>query len=149
MILQGRSINPYMAAKNPGKNPFRTTLIAPCGINCAVCSAFLREKNRCPGCASANHSFRRHCSIAACSEIKARYRHGCGNFPCRRLKQLDLRYRTRYHVSMLENIDAIRRLGVRVFVKSERERWTCRHCGGTIDMHHNRCSACGAVPGEG
>lgn len=26
------------------------TLIAPCGINCGICRAYLREKNKCPGC---------------------------------------------------------------------------------------------------
>jgi hypothetical protein len=25
-------------------------LIAPCGMNCGVCMAYLREKNKCPGC---------------------------------------------------------------------------------------------------
>ncbi len=32
------------------KNPFKTTLIAPYGMNCAICMAFLREKNHCNGC---------------------------------------------------------------------------------------------------
>jgi predicted amidophosphoribosyltransferase len=31
-------------------------------------------------------------------------------------------------------------------VKSERERWTCKTCGGTIDVHHYRCSVCGKEP---
>lgn len=26
------------------------TLIAPCGMNCQLCYAFQREKNKCPGC---------------------------------------------------------------------------------------------------
>lgn len=29
---------------------FRKTLIAPCGINCGICLAFLRDKNTCMGC---------------------------------------------------------------------------------------------------
>lgn len=44
---------------------------------------------------------------------------------------------------MLENLEAIRKNGIREFVKTERERWTCTTCGGTIDVHHRRCSACG------
>jgi len=87
-----------------GKNPFRTTLVAPCGMDCAICMAFLREKNRCGGCYSANCSCRRHCTIAACEHIRGRYRHGCGSFPCRRLKQLDKRYRAKYRMSMLDNL---------------------------------------------
>lgn len=125
------------------KNPFRTTLIAPCGMDCAICSAHLREKNRCGGCYAPDRLCNINCTISACEHVKDRYRHDCGGFPCRRLKQLDKRYRTKYHMSMLENLAAISKDSIRAFVKSERERWTCTACGGTIDIHHYRCSACG------
>ena len=59
------------------------------------------------------------------------------------MQQLDKRYRTRYGMSMLENLDAIRQNGIRAFVRAEQERWTCRACSGTIDVHHGRCSKCG------
>ena len=29
---------------------FDPDLIAPCGMNCNICMAYLREKNKCPGC---------------------------------------------------------------------------------------------------
>ena len=128
------------------KSPFRTTLIAPCGMDCAICTAFLREKNRCGGCYSANCTCRRHCTIYACPQVKNRYTHTCSDFPCRRLQQLDKRYRTKYHMSMLDNLAAIKKDGIRAFVKTERERWTCKACGGTIDVHRYRCSACGKEP---
>ncbi len=135
--------------KNPGENPFRTTLVAPCGMDCAICSAFLREKNRCTGCATANHPSCRNCSVVTCTERKGRHGHTCGHFPCRRLKQLDARYRAKYRMSMLENLEIIRTKGLREFIRIERERWSCKICGGTIDVHHYRCSACGGVPEEG
>src|SRR5512137_2416920 len=125
------------------KDPFKATLVAPCGMDCAICSAFLREKNRCDGCYSANRKCSRNCTLAACMQVKNRFYHACDAFPCRRLEQLDKRYRTRYHMSMLDNLETIRKQGIRAFVKSERERWTCRTCGGTIDVHHGKCSACG------
>ncbi|MDD5456566.1 MAG: hypothetical protein PHV30_05985 [Candidatus Margulisbacteria bacterium] len=28
----------------------KPALIAPCGMNCAICLGYLREKNKCPGC---------------------------------------------------------------------------------------------------
>ena len=130
----------------PRQNPFRSSLVAPCGMDCAICAAFLREKNRCSGCTEANQSQRRHCTIAACEHIRKKFSHECGNFPCRRLKQLDKRYRTRYRMSMLDNLAAIRKDGIRAFVQSEREHWTCTACGGTIDVHHHCCSVCGKVP---
>ena len=40
----------------------------------------------------------------------------CAAFPCRRLRQLDLRYRTKYGMSMLANLEAIRTFGIRKFV---------------------------------
>ncbi len=48
---------------------------------------------------------------------------GCENYPCRRLKNLDKRYRTKYGMSMLENLEFIRENGVRKFVKREQKRW--------------------------
>jgi hypothetical protein len=127
----------------PVKNPFRTTLIAPCGMDCAICSAYLREKNRCGGCYTANRLCSKNCTISACEKVRGRYHHTCGDFPCRRLKQLDTRYRTRYGMSMIANLEAIRTHGIRAFVRTERERWTCKTCGGTIDVHHGKCAGCG------
>jgi hypothetical protein len=128
------------------KNPFRTSLIAPCGMDCAICMAFLREKNRCGGCYAPDRKCSRNCTIFACEQVKGRHCHTCVGFPCRQLKQLDARYRKKYHMSMLENLAAISRDGVRAFVISERERWTCKACGGTIDVHHYRCTGCGKEP---
>jgi hypothetical protein len=128
------------------QNPFRTILIAPCGMDCAICTAFLRKKNRCGGCYAPDRKCSKNCTVFACKMVRGRYHHDCGGFPCQRLKQLDARYRAKYHMSMLENLAAIRKLGIRAFVKSERERWTCKTCGGTIDIHHYRCSVCGKQP---
>ena len=125
------------------KNPFRTTLIAPCGMDCAICRAFLREKNHCNGCNSPYRNFNRNCSFSACEKRTGRYCHDCAEYPCRRLRQLDERYRKKYGMSMIENLEAIKEYGIRGFVKTERERWTCNACGGTINVHHGKCAACG------
>ncbi|HII76079.1 MAG TPA: DUF3795 domain-containing protein [Methanolinea sp.] len=125
------------------KNPFQTTLIAPCGMDCAICMAYLREKNHCDGCYSANCSCRRYCTIATCEHVRDRYRHTCEKYPCRRLTQLDKRYRTKYGMSMVENLNTIREHGIRAFVRIERERWTCKECGGVINVHTSRCASCG------
>jgi hypothetical protein len=128
------------------KNPFKTTLIAPCGMDCAICMARLRARNRCPGCRVPGRKHHPNCFIFSCLERKGRYCFSCTAFPCRRIVQLDERYRKKYHMSMLGNLTAIRKLGIRAFVKSERERWTCKTCGGTIDVHHACCSSCGKEP---
>jgi rubrerythrin len=56
---------------------------------------------------------------------------------------MDKRYRTRYHMSIIGNLEEIRDQGIRKFVTNERERWTCRTCGGVMDVHHGRCASCG------
>ena len=141
-FLHARNIIPFMEKKNP----FRTTLIAPCGMDCAICIAYLREKNRCGGCYAPDRKCNKNCTIFAYVQVTGRYHHDCGGFPCRRLAQLDKRYRTKYHMSMLANPEAIQKDGIRAFVKAGRDRWTCTACDGTIDVHRSRCSACGKVP---
>ena len=49
-------------------------------------------------------------------------------------------------MSMIDNLESIRQHGIRAFVKSKRERWACKACGGTVDVHHHRCSVCGKEP---
>ena len=125
------------------KSPFRTTLVAPCGMDCAICMAFLRDTNRCGGCYAPDRRCNKKCSISACEQVRDRYHHTCTEFPCKRLRQLDERYRKKYGMSMIDNLETIRNQGIREFVRIERDRWTCKTCGGTIDVHHGRCAACG------
>lgn len=126
------------------KNPFRTTLIAPCGMNCAICMAYLREKNHCSGCRTTDRKCHINCAISACEKVQGKFcSPGCDEYPCKRLRHLDERYRKKYGMSMMENLEAIRRDGIRAFVKTERERWTCQECGGTINVHRWKCSECG------
>jgi len=43
---------------------------------------------------------------------------------------------------MLENLKKIEKLGVELFLKDERAKWTCPECGGTICVHKGYCFAC-------
>ena len=82
-------------------------LIAPCGMNCGLCSGHLRERNRCPGCNgddSAKPGYCVSCKIKTCSTITSgsiSFCFDCDSYPCARLRQLDKRYRTKYGMSML------------------------------------------------
>ncbi len=126
-------------------------MIAPCGMNCGLCLSYHRDKNRCGGCNSDDFSKQKSCTacrIRNCDEIKASagaFCFECSHFPCARLRQLDKRYRTRYGMSMLENLASIRELGLERFVAAERERWRCPECGGVVCVHRERCLHCGHV----
>lgn len=102
------------------------SLIAPCGMNCGVCKAHLREKNACPGCYQPDINKAKscvECKIKACGERKGKYCFMCDKFPCDRLKHLDERYRKKYEMSEIENLEFIRSNGINEFVKSENKRW--------------------------
>jgi hypothetical protein len=128
-----------------------TRLIAACGMNCGICLGYLREKNRCPGCRGRDESKPKYCVgcvIAHCPILKESNwtfcSDRCPRYPCRRLRDLDKRYRTRYGMSMLENLENIRKRGVRRFVQDEKARWTCPSCGTILCVHRKICLGCGA-----
>ena len=124
-------------------------MIAPCGMNCALCIGHLREKNRCPGCndlkRATSPTYCRQCRLRNCTEQGQanRFCGDCAAFPCRRLRQLDHRYRTKYGMSMLANLEAIRTLGIRKFVAREKKKWACPGCGATLCVHRKECLRCG------
>lgn len=133
---------------NQGKHTLvKPSLIAPCGMNCAVCMAYLRIKNRCHGCRESyknQPATRLYCRIKNCKKLKQSGSKYCDcEIPCKRLAHLDKRYKTKYGMSMIENLDNIRRLGIRKFVRNERLRWKCPACGGTICVHRWFCFNCG------
>ena len=129
--------------------PDMRALIASCGMNCSICKAYLRKKNKCPGCRVTDIDkpvTRWKCKIKNCEVIlkgDAKYCFECNEFPCDRLKHLDKRYRTKYGMSMIENLENIEKSGIRAFLKNEKTRWACSQCGGTICVHDGYCYSCG------
>jgi len=133
----------------------REDLIAPCGMNCSLCVSWQfgqKDLNRlgfhrkyCPGCIPRGE----HCTFMGdrCGKLGkglVRFCTECGEYPCRRLKDLDRRYRTSYHMSMLENLEEIRERGMEAFLRSQEVRWRCPSCGGVICCHNGLCLSCSA-----
>lgn len=121
-------------------------LIAPCGMNCRLCLAFQREKKHCNGCrpGALSRSCRK-CKIKNCSgmsESALGFCYNCSDYPCRRLTQLDTRYRAKYHMSEIENLEYIKEHGMEEFLRHEEERWTCRKCGSIVCIHKEVCPTC-------
>jgi putative endonuclease len=64
------------------------------------------------------------------------------DYPCDKLKHLDKRYRTRYGMSMIDNLYKIKRIGLEDFMKIENSRWVCPNCGNQICVHNKKCYFC-------
>jgi len=130
--------------------PDEVLLIAPCGMNCGICMAYLRERNKCSGCRMDNTRqpiTRKNCRIKNCcfDFYNADFCFECGSFPCDKLKHLDKRYRLKYNMSMMENLEYIKKSGIEKFIRKERMRWKCTDCGGTICVHKGVCINCGTI----
>lgn len=105
---------------------FGEALIAPCGMNCGVCRAYLRDRNRCDGCAAPGGTRPQYCEtcrIRLCEERGGPFCFDCASFPCDRLRRLDRRYRARYGMSEVENLECIRNHGLGRFLENEHRRW--------------------------
>lgn len=107
-------------------------------MNCGLCCAYLREKNKCPGCSSGRVVNSRciKCSIKLCKERKGEYCFSCDKFPCDRLKRLDKRYQEKYGMSEIANLKIIKEKGIEFFLKQEEERWV--NSEGILCVHDKK-----------
>lgn len=131
----------------------KTDLIAPCGMNCSLCIAYqFREhdlnkrgfhRTYCPGCIPRGKNCTHmadSCQLLAKGLVRFCYE--CESYPCRRLKALDKRYRLKYHMSMIENLDYIRANGVEKFLEIQQDKWKCSKCDSMICCHNGLCMHC-------
>lgn len=130
------------------KTIFKTTDIAPCGMNCGVCIAFLRRGDSCERCRKRGENMPHHCIrciIKKCpmlANTRSGFCYECQKFPCRRMKTLNARYEKNYKVSLIGNLERIEEFGIRRFLSDENAKWTCKNCGGILSIHRTYCLAC-------
>ena len=48
-------------------------------------------------------------------------------------------------MSMLENLDFIKKHGIEKFLEREEKKWKCPKCGGIVTCHGGMCLDCGFV----
>ena len=99
---------------------FLPELIAPCGMDCAICKAFFgytmkdeKRKHQCNGCSSRKNPcafIKQHCDLLR--NMKIMYCFECTDFPCYRLSALDKRYRQKSGMSMIDNLKNIKANGM-------------------------------------
>lgn len=128
-------------------------MIAPCGLNCGICSAAFDEEKPCLGCRGPEENkyefCRFKCKIWRCERllITDGFCDQCPNYPCEDVVEKEGRYTTAYPVeeSPIQNLKEIRELGIEAFLQRESVRRSCPVCGGIIIIHTGRCSKCGRL----
>ena len=126
-------------------------LLAPCGMNCAVCYARLRERKPCPGCHGEDERKPKHCRTCRYKECAAErgvsFCVDCEEFPCSAMRRFDKSYRTRYGASLVEMTQRMRELGTEAHLEEQARMYTCTECGGVLSLHDRACTTCGfALP---
>ena len=123
-------------------------LIAPCGMNCNLCYARIRPRNKCLGGCRApddgKHKSCSNCKIVVCEKRNENGWQTCApcDTLCKRIKDLDERYRTKFNMSMLENLSTIREHGMEIFLQQQKEKYRCSVCGETLSVHRPYCLSC-------
>lgn len=134
-------------------NKFTSELIAPCGMNCGICRAYLayihgvptkrRKVTHCAGCRprAKNCYVIRGCPKLRKHEIDSCTQ--CDTGLCKNLAHLDKRYRERYKMSMVENLKELKTHGIETFLKIQQEKYRCPNCGDVVCVHDESCYSCG------
>ena len=128
-------------------------LIGPCGMYCGLCSSYLayqhqvpRQRGKfshCAGCRPRD----KHCAwlkerCELLKDHKVQYCYECPSYPCTQLEHLSARYRTKYGLDFLQNLDLIQAQGEEALLHSLNIRFACEHCGSLRSIHSGKCFAC-------
>ena len=135
-------------------NKISEELIAPCGMNCAICSKYLSytnnlKRSQCkvcrPGNKSCNYLFAK-CSGANVAQNKnSVFCFECCQYPCKEINRMDKRYKKNYHMSVKENLDTIKNQGISEFIQEQYVQYSCSKCGGLISIHNRKCFNCSTI----
>ncbi len=129
-------------------------LASRCGLYCGACRPYLLAKKGlleqrgykkgCKGCWVQNKNcafVKNDCVPLRKNDVKFCFE--CGRFPCANLKRLDTRYRRKYSVSLIKNLERMREIGVLKWVEEQQQLYKCAKCGGEICVHDAEYYDCG------
>lgn len=131
----------------------KAELIAPCGMNCNVCSSYLALENDtkakgvklpyCTGCRPRD----KKCSFIKkkCTKVlnhNVEFCHECNEFPCELVINLGKKYEEHYRMNMVDNLRYIKEHGLAKFLEAEEKKWECPNCGEVICCHNGICYNC-------
>lgn len=134
-------------------NPISEDLIAPCGMNCAICSRYLAyvnhlKRSQCIGCRPMNgcsYLFKKCTGINHASKGDAPFCFECDQYPCKQIERIDKRYRNNYRMSMKNNLESIQTIGISLFVDEQYRKYHCTRCGALISVHNGKCFHCDTI----
>ena len=136
--------------------PIKDELIAPCGMNCAICSKYLAyvnnlNKSQCSGCRPSNkkctYLFEKCTGINHSLEgnAEAQFCFECNQYPCKEINRMDRRYRDNYGMGVKDNLKHIKENGVVEFAEAQYKNYQCTKCGGLISIHNKKCFKCDTI----
>ena len=132
-------------------------LIAPCGMNCGICSSYLAHKNsiprkvvsNCIGCRARDKQcafLKKKCrDDLKLLKGEIEYCFECNYFPCEYLVKLDKSYRIKFGMSMIDNLNEIKKKGIDVFIENQENKYKCPKCNNLISVHSKKCFACDKI----
>ncbi len=137
------------------QNKFKSELVAPCGMNCGICKAYLaythdfpRQRGKVTHCAGCLPRAKNCYVIRGCPRLRKHEIQSCSQcdtMPCKHLAHLDKRYRERYEMSMVININELKTKGLDAFLEDQELKYRCPNCGDIICVHDRKCYSCGFV----
>ena len=153
-LFRHNSYNAIFSTSNSRQHgKFTPELIAPCGMNCGICVAFFgytmngkKRKHTCITCRLRKRPcafIKKQCDKLKDGEIE--YCFECMDFPCKNLTTLDRRYKAKYGMSMIENLQELKEKGMETFLENQERKYTCPKCGDIICVHDRKCYSCGYI----
>jgi len=133
-------------------------LVAPCGLYCGACTAYLSTKGiraatgkakgpamECDGCLGGGRlpAHAPKCAIRECAEAKTKTRRcsECEEFPCSRITDFN-NDGMLHHSEVLENLRQLRADGIKEWTKHEEDRWSCPKCRTKLSWYDAECPEC-------
>jgi hypothetical protein len=154
----------------------KENLVAVCGLYCGACPMYIatqtgdEQKQRdllkqfsagpmklkledllCDGCIGGDRvaSFCRSCEMRACPNDKKDVVRcsDCSEFPCSRITSFN-NDGMWHHAEVLNNLEQIRKMGIKEWAKYDEERWQCPKCRMPMAWYDSECSHCGEKRSE-
>jgi hypothetical protein len=58
---------------------------------------------------------------------------------------MDKRYRNNYGISVIENLETIKKEGINKFISEQYKEHHCSKCDGLISVHNRKCFRCDTI----